>query len=84
MASVKTAISVDAALFKDVERVARKLRLSRSRFFAQAARDFLRRYHGRELLERINDAYKDGLDRDEERTLEAMRAYHGRAFKEAW
>lgn len=73
MPNVKTAISLPAPLFKKTESLARKLKVSRSRFFAMAAQEFIERYTNAELLTRINDAWKDGLDENEKSTLKAMR-----------
>lgn len=84
MASVKTAISMDAGLFKEVDRLSRKLRVPRSRICARALREFVRKYESRELLKRINEAYRDGPDADEKRTLEAMRRISARAIRETW
>src|SRR5207249_3853154 len=42
---VKTAISLPDDLFHEVEACARRLKVSRSRFFVVAARDFLSREH---------------------------------------
>ena len=67
MARVKTAISIPEPLAKQVDRLAKKMRISRSRFFAKAAEDFIRRYRGRTLLQNYNDVYADGLtDEDTE------------------
>ena len=41
---MKTAISIPDNLFREVEDCSQRLKLSRSRFFATAAREFLSRY----------------------------------------
>jgi predicted transcriptional regulator len=43
---MKTAISIPDALFEQVESCSRRLRISRSRLFADAAKEFLARHHG--------------------------------------
>jgi metal-responsive CopG/Arc/MetJ family transcriptional regulator len=43
---MKTAISIPDALFHEIESCSRHLRISRSRLFADAAREYLARHHG--------------------------------------
>lgn len=69
MANVKTAISIQEPLFKEVDSVARKMKISRSRLFALAARDFIEREQNRQLLEQINRAHSDGLDVEERKVM---------------
>lgn len=69
MTIVKTAISIQKNLFQQVDEIAKELKISRSRVFVLAAEDFIRRYENKLLLEQINLAYTDGLDKEEEETL---------------
>jgi metal-responsive CopG/Arc/MetJ family transcriptional regulator len=57
MAAIKTAISVDVDVYRQVERLTRRLHISRSRFFTQAARHVLKRDENLDLLRRINAAH---------------------------
>lgn len=54
MATVKTAISLDAGLFDQAQKAARKLGIPRSRLFSFALEEFLAQQTNRELLERLN------------------------------
>jgi antitoxin MazE6 len=54
MSSVKTAISLEEALFEQAEGAARELKISRSRLFALAVEEFLKKHESRKLLEAIN------------------------------
>jgi metal-responsive CopG/Arc/MetJ family transcriptional regulator len=54
---MKTAISLPDPLFKSAERAARKLRMSRSRFFATAASHFIRETRKYNVTERLNAVY---------------------------
>jgi len=78
----KTAISIDENLFKKAERLAREMRVSRSRLIAQAVEEFLRRHENLRLLQRINGAYETEPDSEERRLLHqakrAMREVTGR------
>jgi metal-responsive CopG/Arc/MetJ family transcriptional regulator len=86
MPTVKTAISLDAELFRKTNRAARKQRLSRSRFVARALEAYLRRQEDQQLLERINAAYGDGgVDEEDKLFLEAARKQMGKQLKdEPW
>ena len=59
MTVVKTAISLDASLFDQINEVAQELRISRSGFFALAAQEYIARYENRKLLAALNTAYDD-------------------------
>ena len=56
MKTVKTAISIDSETFRLVDRLSRKLHISRSRFFSQAARYMAEKDENLELLKKINAA----------------------------
>jgi metal-responsive CopG/Arc/MetJ family transcriptional regulator len=56
MPCAKIAISLRQPLLERADRLARKLKISRSRLFAQAVEEFLNRYSDRELLDRITTA----------------------------
>lgn len=62
MGTIKTAISIDSRTFKKVDRLARKLHISRSQFFTQAAKHMIKRDDNLELLRKINDAYENDDD----------------------
>jgi metal-responsive CopG/Arc/MetJ family transcriptional regulator len=76
--TVKTAISLDNDLFKQAEALASEMRVSRSRLIAMALRDYLRRQHDRNLLDRLNAAYAAPLSDDEQATLDEMQSYYFR------
>lgn len=73
MAHIKTAISIDRALFEQVNDLAQKLDVSRSYLFVLAVEEFLRRYENQELLQQINQAYDDLPTAEEEQLLAGMR-----------
>jgi len=55
--AVKTAISIPDEVYRAAERVARKLRVSRSRLYAEAIREFVSRTEGRNVTEKLNEVY---------------------------
>ncbi len=84
MQNVKTAVSIQKSLFDQAERVARKMKVSRSRLFALALEDYLHREQNRELLERINAAYADEPDTTERTLRRRVRGTHRRIVRGEW
>jgi metal-responsive CopG/Arc/MetJ family transcriptional regulator len=84
MTNVKTAISLQKSLFDQVEALAEELKLPRSRVFALAVEDFVRRYQSRRLLDRINAAYEDTPDPTEATLRRRMRRRHRRIVEGEW
>ena len=64
MPNIKTAISMQKSLFEEVDVLAKKMDISRSRLFVLAVEDFIKRYQNRQLLKAINDAHDDASDSD--------------------
>ena len=84
MAQIKTAISLDRSLFEQVEILARKMKVSRSRLFAMALEDFLRRCESEQLLQEINAAYQDGPDEAEQIRRRSMHRLHRKLVEGEW
>lgn len=82
MASVKTAISIQESLFRRVERMAKKLGVSRSRLFALAAEDFLTRHDAQDALRRLNEVHAEPPAREDRAFVDASRASLGRLTKD--
>ena len=79
--TIKIAVSLNESLFEAGETLARELKVSRSRLFAMALEDFMRRRESRRILAEINAAYEGEPD-DQETTLrERMRTQHRRVVK---
>lgn len=87
MAAIKTAISIEEPLFEQAEAAAREMNISRSRLYALALEEYLRRRETRRLMESIDAAYADGPDPEEQALLRAMRRSHQQRLKaeaESW
>jgi len=84
MESVKTAISIQKPLFEQAEDLARRMQVSRSRLFALALEDYIRRQQNRELLAQINAAYADGPDLAEQTLRRKSRRTHRRIVEGEW
>ncbi len=63
--TVKTAISIQSELFEQIKGLAKKLNVSRSKVFAMAAREFIRKDENKTLLSQINEAFDDHPLKDE-------------------
>lgn len=84
MESVKTAISIDKALFAQANALARKLKVSRSRLFVIALEDFIHEQENRELLEKINAVYENDPDEPEKILRRKSRKSHRRIIEGQW
>lgn len=82
MSTLKTAISIDEKTFRKVEALSRKLHISRSQFFTQAARYLVEKDENNELLRRINDAYAP--DVDEKIQVGIAKEYFGKKVVDPW
>lgn len=84
MAQIKTAVSLDKSLCQQAEALAHKLKVSRSRLFAMALEDFLRRNENEQLLEEINRACQDEPHRAHETLPHGMRRFHRKIVEGEW
>jgi metal-responsive CopG/Arc/MetJ family transcriptional regulator len=82
MANIKTAVSIQEPLFHEAEALAHEMNISRSRLFALALEEFIRRQQTRKLVESVNAAYEDGLDEEEQAMLRGALAYQRRLLEE--
>jgi hypothetical protein len=73
LSSVKTAISVEKSLLEKIDAIAKNMSLSRSKFFALAARNYLLQIETQELIKKLDEAYGDGPDDNEIKTQAAMK-----------
>jgi metal-responsive CopG/Arc/MetJ family transcriptional regulator len=73
LSSVKTAISVEKSLLDKIDAAAKNLSVSRSKFFAVAAEKYIHRIETQELIDKLNEAYSEGLDDTEKKVLKGMK-----------
>jgi metal-responsive CopG/Arc/MetJ family transcriptional regulator len=64
MPGVKTAISLDEKLFNRVNKLAKKMHVSRSRLFTLAVDDYLKKQENEYLLAQLNKAYAETDDEE--------------------
>jgi len=84
MATVKTAISIQEPLFKEVDALAREMRVSRSQLFVLAVQEYLRQLRNQELLNKINQAYPEETDHQEKALADRKKSYHLRMVEGEW
>ena len=84
METIKTAISIEKSLFEQAQDLAHRMQVSRSRLFARALEDYIRRERNRELLAQINAAYADEPDHAEQELLGWSRRQHQRIVGGEW
>ena len=74
---MKVAISIPDDVFEAAERASARLRIPRSRFYADAVRAYARAHSGEEVTRRLNEVYSDeasSLDSEfEDASLEVLR-----------
>lgn len=68
-------ISIPDALYEQASTLAQEMQISPSDLLSLALEDYLNRHHSQKLLQSINEAYADGLDENEQITLEGMRRH---------
>jgi metal-responsive CopG/Arc/MetJ family transcriptional regulator len=81
---MKTAISINDGLLREADETARLMRLSRSRLFALAVAEFLKRRRREEMLLRLNEVYANGVDPAEKRLVARIKNKLRPAVKERW
>ena len=84
MSSVKTAISVEKSLLDKIDATAKNHKLSRSKFFAVAAENYLHHIETRELIEKLNEVYDDGSEDLETKTREGMKTVMRKHAEDQW
>lgn len=77
-------ISIDDSLFNETKVVADELKISQNQIFTVALRDFLDQYENNQLLEKINEAYSDAPDPEEQELLEKMKNSFRRLVEGEW
>ncbi len=84
MASVKTAISLEAALLQEIDALAAELKMPRSRLLARAAEEFLRQHENAKLLADLNRAHADGPTPEEVELRRKWKSQYRRRLEDEW
>lgn len=78
---MKIAISIPDDVFKEVERMAREQKKSRSQIFVSAAREYVRRSETRCIIEKLDEVYDQPDSPDEMARRKAMGEYQRKRLK---
>lgn len=81
---MKTAISIDDSLLEKVDALAAEWRLPRSRVFALAAKELIRKHEDEAILDALNRAYEDDDGAGDELLARARRRSHRRQVEGEW
>ena len=85
MAGVKTAISLEEELLIKVNRLSNELHVSRSKVFALAVQDYLKKQENQSLLAQLNEAYEDFPGEEERKISKSMQIKHNQMVEqESW
>ena len=84
MQAIKTAISIEKDLFEQAEKMARSMKVSRSKLFVIALQDFIEHQKNKELLAQINAAYAEEPDASEQALRRKSRRQHRRMVEGEW
>lgn len=84
MANIKTAISLQKSLFEQVDNMAREMKISRSRLFVMALEEYIRRHQNQDLLEKINQVYRDVPDKAEKVRVRGMKKQQRKVVQGEW
>lgn len=75
---MKTAISIEDDLFKEVERYAKEHHYKRSEVFAAALRVFFDKIRTQQMLEALNEVYSDKDTAEDNMRLKSAKRYHAK------
>jgi metal-responsive CopG/Arc/MetJ family transcriptional regulator len=84
MQAVKTAISIEKNLFDQADKMARTMKVSRSKLFVIALQDFLEHQKNKEMLAQINAAYAEEPDATEQTLRRKLGRQHKRLVEGDW
>ncbi len=82
--TIKTAISIEESLYRQVQKLALEMNVSRSQVFAAAMRSYLRQRQNQMLLEELNAVYAEPASASEKRVRQAWRRQHRRKVAGGW
>ncbi len=54
---MKVAVSIPDPIFREAERISRRMRVARSQFYAHALEAYVRERSGEDVTERLNEVY---------------------------
>lgn len=83
MSTIKTAISIENALFHEVENLAKEKHISRSEIFSNAVKEFIEKQKNLKILSALNKIYAKGPT-EEEKTIQRQALKHTLKVIDPW
>jgi hypothetical protein len=84
MSTIKTAISIDALLFRKAEELAEELQISRSLLYARAVEEFVRGHERIQILRELNEVYGEEMEAQDLGFLQRARQHMEQRPKDEW
>lgn len=84
MPTIKTAISIAESIYRDADKLAAQMKIARSRLFALAVEEFVRKHCDQELLKQINAVYDQPANQEDAGYLKAAKRKHRKIVTEQW
>ena len=83
---IKTAISIQETLFNQVNIIAKKTKIPRSRLFEEAMREFIQKHQDKnqKLFQQLNLAYDDTPDNNEKKQQELIKFHQHKLLEGQW
>lgn len=82
--TIKTALSINEALFKQVNKLAEQLKVSRSCLFVMAVEEFIKKHENLLLLQQLNQVYDKPALADQEQILPGIQRHHRSMLEGEW
>ena len=76
MPGIKTAVSIEKALFDKAEKLAHDMNVSRSKLFSLAINEYLKKQENYLLLAQLNSVYGDTQDPEEKSLFQSQQEKH--------
>lgn len=84
MSTIKTAISIDKELYKEVEKISKETHLSRSQIFSQAVEYVIKQKENLILFEKLNEVYGPKPTSKEKKQQKGAQKKFSRLVKGTW
>jgi len=84
MRAVKTCITIEKDLFAQADKMARTMKVSRSKLFVIALQDFMEHQKNKEMLAQINAAYAEEPDATEQTMHRKFGRQHRSLVEGGW
>lgn len=84
MPSIKTAISIEEPLYREMDSLAREMKVSRSNLYSRAVSEYLQNHKSWKLFEDLNKAYGDPPEAEEKTLRTKRRSRHRKLVKGQW